>query len=316
LHETLGAEEWLRSLPRLVVCGGFSRASGGMSTGNVWRLDREEQEWSRITVLTGKRHCHACCAVRGTVVALGGVCQTVKGSVTDSVEILRCELRGEAEESSSSRFSRRCRVVSAMTLSQSPSRRARALRVKFFWLAEEGTRKITSAPPWRQYTRWIWRRAGRARARLLSFIRVQAMWPHGWRMGATSVRAGIPAPKRQRRTSRLRVSKCAGSASRSQPRKQAAVRLRVLRNSGLLQQTVCASRLGLTQARVREPSSGARGGTRRLQGGGRLDKVSQPTKQLLAWGLRDQDPLFLPSSQPPTGDRTMLTVVTSSDNVA
>jgi hypothetical protein len=138
------------------------------------------------------------------------------------------------------------------------------------------------------FTRWIWRRAGRARARLLSFIRVQVMWPHTWRMRAPSVWAGIPAPKRRRRTSRLRVSKCAGSASRSQSRKQAAV-LRVLRNSGLLQQTVCASRLGLTQARVRESSSSARGGTRRLHGVGRLDKGSQPTQQLLAWGLRDQE---------------------------
>jgi hypothetical protein len=79
-----GAKEWLRTLPGLVVCGGFT--SAGEFTGEVWRLDLGELPWERMPSLTHGRADHACCAVRGGVVVLGGL---VEGQEqTASVEIL------------------------------------------------------------------------------------------------------------------------------------------------------------------------------------------------------------------------------------
>jgi hypothetical protein len=68
-----GAKEWLRKLPRLVVCGGRTGAGKGVRTGEVWRLDLGELRWERLPDLTTGRSCHACCAVRGGVVVLGGL---------------------------------------------------------------------------------------------------------------------------------------------------------------------------------------------------------------------------------------------------
>jgi hypothetical protein len=66
-----GAEEWLRTLPGLVVCGGY--AGGGEHTkSDVWRLDLGQLRWDRLPSLTPGRSRHACCAVRGKVVVLGG----------------------------------------------------------------------------------------------------------------------------------------------------------------------------------------------------------------------------------------------------
>jgi hypothetical protein len=65
----LGVKECLRTLPGLVVCGGCNM---GVSMSEVWRLDLEELQWERMPDLNLERHMHACCAVRGDIVVLGG----------------------------------------------------------------------------------------------------------------------------------------------------------------------------------------------------------------------------------------------------
>jgi hypothetical protein len=67
----VGAKEWLRTLRRLVVCGGFVTGGGGY-TSAVWRLDLGEHRWERMSDLGGVRADHACCTVRGRVVVLAG----------------------------------------------------------------------------------------------------------------------------------------------------------------------------------------------------------------------------------------------------
>jgi hypothetical protein len=66
----MGAKEWLRTLPGLVVCGGH--IAGGEITSEVWRLNLGELLWERMPNLARGRYLHACCAVRGRVVVLGG----------------------------------------------------------------------------------------------------------------------------------------------------------------------------------------------------------------------------------------------------
>jgi hypothetical protein len=65
-----GAKAWLRTLPGLVVSGGVN--IGELYTSAVWRLDLGELRWERMASLTLGRGGHACCAVRGSVVVLGG----------------------------------------------------------------------------------------------------------------------------------------------------------------------------------------------------------------------------------------------------
>jgi hypothetical protein len=65
-----GAEEWLRTLPGLVVCGGGGE---GDTRSAVCRLDLGELRWEHVSDLTLGRYDLACCAVRGRVVALGGI---------------------------------------------------------------------------------------------------------------------------------------------------------------------------------------------------------------------------------------------------
>mmetsp|Transcript_32285 Transcript_32285/g.51696 ORF Transcript_32285/g.51696 Transcript_32285/m.51696 type:complete len:376 (+) Transcript_32285:583-1710(+) len=65
-----GVKEWLRTLPGLVVCGGYT--GDGVYTREVWRLDLRELKWNRLPDLTCGRTHHACFAVRKGVVALGG----------------------------------------------------------------------------------------------------------------------------------------------------------------------------------------------------------------------------------------------------
>jgi hypothetical protein len=70
-----GATEGLRTLPGLVVCGGLTpHREGGwrVYTSEVLRLDLGELRWERMPSLTRGRCYHACCAVRGGVVVLGG----------------------------------------------------------------------------------------------------------------------------------------------------------------------------------------------------------------------------------------------------
>jgi hypothetical protein len=82
-----GAKEWLQKLPGVVVCGGrVGLEGGGAYTSEVWRLDLGGLRWERLPDLTTGRAAHACCAVRGCVVVLGG---TFAGrEPTASVEIL------------------------------------------------------------------------------------------------------------------------------------------------------------------------------------------------------------------------------------
>ena len=53
-----------------MVCG--CGTSEGAITNAVWRLDLAELRWERMSSLTLARRGHACCALRGTVVVLGG----------------------------------------------------------------------------------------------------------------------------------------------------------------------------------------------------------------------------------------------------
>jgi hypothetical protein len=80
----VGVKEWLRTLPGFVVCGGYT--SGRVR--DVWRLDMATLRWEPMPALLTARGYHACCAVRGTIVVLGGV---TSGSRTSSVEMLSGE---------------------------------------------------------------------------------------------------------------------------------------------------------------------------------------------------------------------------------
>ena len=84
-----GVLVWLRTLPGLVVCGGFS---GVGQTSEVWRLDLGILQWQHTSNLTHIRASHACCTVRGSIVVLGG--DPGDDMPDESVEML---LRGVAE---------------------------------------------------------------------------------------------------------------------------------------------------------------------------------------------------------------------------
>jgi hypothetical protein len=91
-----GAKEWLRSLPGLVVCGGYTPTSDPplMLTSEVWRLDLGELRWERMPSLTRGRAYHSCCAVRGGIVVLGGLVEGQESmlyEIAASVEILGCD---------------------------------------------------------------------------------------------------------------------------------------------------------------------------------------------------------------------------------
>jgi hypothetical protein len=84
----VGAKEFLSTLPGLVVCGGYSTGGGG-ARDDVWRLDLGTLRWEPMPGLVTGRSRHACCAVRGKLVVLGGV--TSAGGLTSSVEMLSYE---------------------------------------------------------------------------------------------------------------------------------------------------------------------------------------------------------------------------------
>jgi hypothetical protein len=65
-----GGLEYLRTLPGLVVCGGHT--SGGR-VSDVWRLNLATLRWEPMPALATARFGHACCAVRGALVVLGGL---------------------------------------------------------------------------------------------------------------------------------------------------------------------------------------------------------------------------------------------------
>jgi hypothetical protein len=64
-----GAKEFLGSLPRLVVCGGYLTGGGG-AVSEVWGLDLTTMRWKPMPALLCARRGHACCAVRGALVVL------------------------------------------------------------------------------------------------------------------------------------------------------------------------------------------------------------------------------------------------------
>jgi hypothetical protein len=70
----VGAKDWLRTLRRLVVCGGLVMQLGEEDyyTREVWWLDLGELRWERMSDLGCARAELACCAVMGGVVVLGG----------------------------------------------------------------------------------------------------------------------------------------------------------------------------------------------------------------------------------------------------
>jgi hypothetical protein len=71
----------------LIVCGGYS---GGITRDDVWRLDLATLRWGGMPGLVTARASHACCAVRGKLVVLGGS-PTGGGPHTSSVEMLSSE---------------------------------------------------------------------------------------------------------------------------------------------------------------------------------------------------------------------------------
>jgi hypothetical protein len=74
---------WLGTLPGLVVCGGNTR---GGATREVRRLDLATMRWAPMPSLVSASARHACCAVRGALVVLGG--RTHLGGYSSRVEIL------------------------------------------------------------------------------------------------------------------------------------------------------------------------------------------------------------------------------------
>jgi hypothetical protein len=88
-----GAKGWLRALPGLVVCGGYVGGEG--DTSAVWRLDLGELRWERMSDLGGARSDHACCAVRGGVVVLGGQAFDDEVKVLSTVEVSRSDSQTE-----------------------------------------------------------------------------------------------------------------------------------------------------------------------------------------------------------------------------
>jgi hypothetical protein len=85
-----GGLEYLRTLPGLVVCGGYS---AGEEVSDVWRLDLATMRWDPMPALVTARYSHACCAVRGALVVLGGYI-TSEGDMTSSVEVLSSSEEG------------------------------------------------------------------------------------------------------------------------------------------------------------------------------------------------------------------------------
>jgi hypothetical protein len=86
-----GGKEHLRTLPGLVVCGG---RTGGAKVGDALRLDLATMRWEPLPALVTARALHACCAVRGAPVVLGG--RTAEGGLTSSVEMLSSSGEGGA----------------------------------------------------------------------------------------------------------------------------------------------------------------------------------------------------------------------------
>jgi hypothetical protein len=83
----VGVKASLGTLPGPVVCGGSS--ADGIERDEVWRLDPATMRWELMPAPVPARRNHACCAVRGSLVVLGG--RTADDRPTSSVEMLSSE---------------------------------------------------------------------------------------------------------------------------------------------------------------------------------------------------------------------------------
>jgi hypothetical protein len=91
----VGAKDFLKTLPGLVVSGGKTPADGGrgVDVKQVWRLDLATLQWEPMPSLVYPRCHHACCAVRGGLVVYGGDASD-EAAVSGSVEMLLVEGQG------------------------------------------------------------------------------------------------------------------------------------------------------------------------------------------------------------------------------
>jgi len=81
----LGAKDFLKTLPGLVVSGGKTTAGGGgVNVKQVWRLEMATLRWEAMPALADIRDNHACCVVRGGLVVIGGQASD-EGAVIGSV---------------------------------------------------------------------------------------------------------------------------------------------------------------------------------------------------------------------------------------
>jgi hypothetical protein len=89
-----GVKEFLETLPRLVVCGGYVRGDWETVSEQVWGLDLATMRWEAMPVFMCARSSSACCAVRDALVVLGGLAssQTRGIAPTSRLEMLS---RGE-----------------------------------------------------------------------------------------------------------------------------------------------------------------------------------------------------------------------------
>jgi hypothetical protein len=81
----VGAKDFLKTLPRLVVSGGSK--TGGAAVEQVWRLDLARLRWEAMPALVDARCNHACCAMRNILVVIGGATsEGILGSVEKLAE--------------------------------------------------------------------------------------------------------------------------------------------------------------------------------------------------------------------------------------
>jgi hypothetical protein len=81
-----GSKRHLRTLPGLVMCGGYNTTKKKASAA-VWRLNMCDLRWEQIATLARARAEHACCTVRGNVVVLGGETEVGMQSTVEVVKL-------------------------------------------------------------------------------------------------------------------------------------------------------------------------------------------------------------------------------------
>jgi len=68
-----GAKDYLNTLPGFILLGGFAVGRSYGTLDDVWRLNLATLCWEVMPDLLCRRSEHACCAVRDTLIVLGGV---------------------------------------------------------------------------------------------------------------------------------------------------------------------------------------------------------------------------------------------------